>query len=56
MTDAVDRREPTHKLPPLNIRPFRNEDYSQVRQLVADSKTPSKFVVLIRKIRYSFHV
>ena len=27
----------TRKLPPLDIRPFERDDYSQVRQLIADS-------------------
>ena len=31
----------TRKLPPLNVRPFKSEDYTQIRQLIADSTRPS---------------
>lgn len=30
--------EQDHKLPPLNIRPFKDQDYREVRQLIADSE------------------
>jgi hypothetical protein len=33
MADAAD-----HKLPPLDIRSFKDQDYKEVRQLIADSE------------------
>ena len=38
MTDAADVPAPGPKLPPLDIRPFQAQDYSQIRQLIGDSK------------------
>ena len=44
MTDVVDVPNevdvpaPGPKLPPLNIRPFQAQDYSQIRQLIGDSQ------------------
>ena len=36
--NEVDVPAPEPKLPPLDIRPFQAQDYSQIRQLIADSK------------------
>jgi hypothetical protein len=34
---APDPGTLTRKLPPLDVRPFKPEDYTQIRQLIADS-------------------
>ena len=38
---APDPGTLTRKLPPLDVRPFKPEDYTQIRQLIADSTLPT---------------
>jgi RimJ/RimL family protein N-acetyltransferase len=37
---AADPGTMTRKLPPLDVRPFKPDDYTQIRQLIADSTLP----------------